>query len=133
MTTRPAADKEHTTSCRTPLVPSRSPPSSTARRTRRRRTYARTAFLVILNADGSLVVHPDVNYNLSLERYPHPDEIQGATAVIAADIAAQKAGMATHSLMMQSAQSAMQQHQMQQQASAALHKMQADPRFRQRG
>jgi hypothetical protein len=60
-----------------------------------------TAFLVIINKDGSIMSVPDVNYAqyLDLDRPPHPDEVQAAAQVVAQDILVRRTAGTVQSVM----------------------------------
>lgn len=60
-----------------------------------------TAFLVVLNKNGSIQYFPDVNYgqNLVLERFPAVEEMAMAAHHVVDDINAHRAAAATQSRM----------------------------------
>ena len=78
-----------------------------------------TAFLVIINEDGTVLVTGDVNTPLRLQRFPSSDEIYSGCAVAQKSIAAQETAARTQQVMMQAAQQ-MQQQAMQAQQEAQI-------------
>jgi hypothetical protein len=58
-------------------------------------TAAKTAFLIYINDDSSVVVNPDINMPIVTEREPTPDEIWIAVATIKRDIEREQTALLT--------------------------------------
>lgn len=73
----------------------------------------RTAFLVVINKDGSINISPDLDVPLVREHLPGTDEIYSSCQVIAKDIQVSEAAVATAQFMQQMAMAQMQQRETQ--------------------
>lgn len=58
-------------------------------------TAAKTAFLVYINDDNSVVVNPDINLPIVTQREPTPDEIWIAVSVVKRDIEREQQALLT--------------------------------------
>jgi hypothetical protein len=70
-----------------------------------------TAFLVILETDGTWTVHGDMNQELSIRRQITGDDLVAASAVLQKDVYITETAIRTQAAMMQAAQQQMQQMQ----------------------
>lgn len=71
----------------------------------------RTAFLVVINKDGTTIATPDLDVALVREHLPNTDEIFAACQIISKDITVQESAMGTAQFMQQMAMAQMQARQ----------------------
>lgn len=82
--------------------------------------HVRTAFLVILDNDGSVMATPDIDIPVIRERLPSGDDVFSAASILVRDITATQTAQNTAQMMHQVAMAA-QSQMMNQQIAQGLH------------